>query len=249
MFIKKDITTIYKQTILGPIWLILQPVFLMLVYNLIFFKIAKIPTNNIPPQLFYLSGIIFWNFFSESFNQSADTLFQNSQMYGKIYFPRLVTPLAKVVTAFIKLLIQLSLFVIFYLYFIFEGKIELPGVAVILLPALIINIGILGLGAGIIISSITVKYRDLKFVVSFGLQLLMFATPIFYPLSFVPEKYQPYISWNPVAHIIEAVRQIFFGIEGYSYYGLFYSITISIVIFIFGLMLFRNIEKDFIDII
>ncbi len=224
MFVKRDIITVYKQTIFGPIWYFVQPILTMLVYIVIFSVIAKIPTDGIPPPLFYLAGIIMWNYFSECFGQTSDTFFQNTYIFGKVYFPRLIVPSSKFISAFIKRIIQSLLFLMLYFYFFNKGiNFKLNIMLLILIPYLVILMGLLGCGAGIIFSSLTTKYRDLKFVIKFGVQLMMYATPIIYPLSIVPSEYRILILLNPMAHIIEAFKYILLGSGEFTYQGIFYS--------------------------
>jgi homopolymeric O-antigen transport system permease protein len=248
MFVKRDIITVYKQTIFGPIWYFVQPILTMLVYLIIFSVIARIPTDGIPPPLFYLAGIILWNYFSESFNQTSDTFFQNAAIFGKVYFPRLIVPFSKVISALIKFLIQSLLFLLTYFYFYFKGvSIEPNTGLLILVPYLVILMGLLGFGAGIIFSSLTTKYRDLKFVITFGVQLMMYATPVIYPISIVPSDYRILILWNPMAHIIEAFKYILLGSGEFTYLGLFYTTFFTILILFIGIVIFNNTEQKFMD--
>jgi homopolymeric O-antigen transport system permease protein len=248
MFVKRDIITVYKQTIFGPIWYFVQPILTMLVYIVIFSVIARIPTDGIPPPLFYLTGIILWNYFSESFNQTSDTFYQNAAIFGKVYFPRLIVPFSKVISALIKILIQSLLFLLTYFYFYFNGaSIELNTRLLILIPYLVILMGLLGFGAGIIFSSLTSKYRDLKFVITFSVQLMMYATPVIYPMSIVPSDYRYLILWNPMTHIVEAFKYILLGTGEFTFYGLLYTTLFTILILFIGIVIFNNTEQKFMD--
>tara|TARA_B110000483_G_scaffold235698_1_gene307649 strand:- start:430 stop:1287 length:858 start_codon:yes stop_codon:yes gene_type:complete len=248
LFVKRDILTVYKQTILGPLWFLIQPLISTIVFSFIFNKIAKISTDNIPPYLFYMSGLIAWNYFSDCFLTTSRTFTANASIFGKVYFPRIIIPLSKIVSGLVKLFVQLIMFFMFYFYYTFLGY---EGVFVlniiIILPFLILQMGILGLGLGMIISSLTTKYRDLSYLVAFGTQLLMYASPIVYPLSYVPEKYKYFIILNPLTPIIEGFRQGLVGSGQLDSNMLFYSICTTIIIFFFGLLFFNKIEKKFMD--
>ena len=248
LFVKRDILTVYKQTILGPLWFLIQPLISTIVFSFIFNKIAKISTDNIPPYLFYMSGLIAWNYFSDCFLTTSRTFTANASIFGKVYFPRIIIPLSKIVSGLVKLFVQLIMFFMFYFYYTFLGY---EGVFVlniiIILPFLILQMGILGLGLGMIISSLTTKYRDLSYLVAFGTQLLMYASPIVYPLSYVPEKYKYFIILNPLTPIIEGFRQGLVGSGQLDLNMLFYSICTTIIIFFFGLLFFNKIEKKFMD--
>lgn len=248
LFVKRDILTVYKQTILGPLWFLIQPLISTIVFSFIFNKIAKISTDNIPPYLFYMSGLIAWNYFSDCFLTTSRTFTANASIFGKVYFPRIIIPLSKILSGLVKLFVQLIMFFMFYFYYTFLGY---EGVfilnIIIILPFLILQMGILGLGLGMIISSLTTKYRDLSYLVAFGTQLLMYASPIVYPLSYVPEKYKYFIILNPLTPIIEGFRQGLVGSGQLDFNMLFYSICTTIIIFFFGLLFFNKIEKKFMD--
>jgi len=198
MFVKRDIVVVYKQTILGPLWFFIQPIMTTLIYIIVFGRIARISTDGVPMILFYLSGIIMWNYFSECFNITAKTFTENAGIFGKVYFPRLIMPLSKVISGLIKFGIQFGLFLLVYFYFLFHTESIHPNISLLLVPYLIVIMALLGLGFGIIFTSLTTKYRDLNFLISFGVQLLMYATPVIYPVSAIPEKYKLYILANPI---------------------------------------------------
>jgi len=248
MFVRRDIVTVYKQTILGPIWYFLQPLLTMLVYVVVFANIAGISTDGIPQALFYLSGIIIWNYFSECFMQTSDTFSQNQDMFGKVYFPRLILPLSKVVSGLIKFFIQFLLFVGFYLYFLIIGTEIAPNILfLITVPLLLIQMAALGLGLGLIFTSLTTKYRDLKFLVQFGVQLLMYATPIIYPISTIPDKFKIYILLNPLSHIVETFKLAFLGKGEFLVGSMIYSLCFTLVILLIGILIFNKTERSFMD--
>lgn len=248
MFVKRDITVVYKQTILGPIWFFIQPVMTTVIYVFVFGKVANLSTDGIPQPLFYMSGIVVWNFFTDCFMKTSDTFTQNASMFGKVYFPRLITPLSIVISNVIKFLIQFALFISLYLYFIANGNLFNTNIELIfLLPILLFLMSMLGLGLGLIFSSLTTKYKDLKFLIQFGVQLLMYATPVIYPLSMISAKYQLYFKLNPITHIMESFKYCFFGLGSLSAIGLIYSTTTILIILILGIIVFNRTEKDFMD--
>lgn len=256
LFVKRDVVTLYKQTILGPLWYFIQPLFTSIIFTLIFNNLADIPTGNgIPAFLFNLAGITSWNYFSECLKGTSDTFKKNQNIFGKVYFPRVIMPMSTVVSNLIKFGIQLLVFVLFYLYFIFftdKAFNALPQMALLLLPFLILLMGLLGLGFGMIISSMTTKYRDLTFLVGFGVQLLMYGSAVMYPLSYFKEKV-PQFSWlveyNPMTTIIELFRYMTLGIGDYSVEKVVYAAVLSSVVFLIGLVVFNKTEKSFIDTI
>ena len=247
MFVKRDIVTVYKQTILGPIWFFVQPLMTMLVYIVVFGNIAKIPTDGIPQPLFYLAGITMWNYFSDCFTQTSNTFSQNAQIFGKVYFPRLIIPLSKVISGFIKFLVQSSLFLVMLLYFCIQGNAIQPGPAMAIVPYLIFLMAVLGLGTGIIFSSLTTKYRDLTFLITFGIQLLMYATPVIYPMSTLSDRYRDLLWFNPMAHIIEAYKLAFLGAGTLSTAGMIYTTLCTFGIFTVGVIIFNKTEQNFMD--
>jgi lipopolysaccharide transport system permease protein len=223
LFIRRDIVTKYKQTILGPLWFIIQPVLTTLMYLLVFGRIANIPTDNTPPILFYLSGIVAWTYFSVCLNSTANTFLSNASIFGKVYFPRLVVPISIIISNIIQFLIQLGLLSIAMVIYFFKGISFHFTFNLFLLPLLILLLALLGLGFGIIISSLTTKYRDLSNLMSFGIQLWMYATPIIYPLSVIPDKYKVYILANPITSIIIIFKNVLLGTQSISYGYLLYS--------------------------
>ena len=249
IFVKRDFTTFYKQTILGPLWFFIQPLISTIVYTIIFSRVAGLPTDEIPPFLFYMSGIIAWNYFSSCLTSTAGTFTSNAGLFGQVYFPRIIVPLSTVVSSLFKFMVQLIMFLVFYFYYRFMGneQINASFQTLLLVPIMIILMALLGQGLGMIVSSLTTKYRDLNFLVSFGTQLLMYTSPIIYPLSLVPEKYKPLILANPMTPIIEGFRQAFTGKGQMDFNLLLYSALFSLTIFTLGLLIFHKVEKDFID--
>ena len=249
MFVKRDIITVYKQTVLGPIWFIVQPILTTLIYMVVFGRIAQISTDGTPQALFYLSGITIWNYFAESFNTTADTFIQNANIFGKVYFPRLIMPISKVVSGLIKFAIQFGFFLIIYFYFILKGTPSVnPNWTIALLPVYVALMAAYGLGAGIIFTSLTTKYRDLKFLLTFGVQLLMYASPVIYPVSTIPEgTMKTIILYNPFTPILEGFKYAFLGAGHFSWWSLGYSIVFAVVLLTIGIVVFHKTERNFID--
>lgn len=247
LFVRRDFVSVYKQTILGPIWFFIQPIITSITFTIIFGNLAHITTDGIPPILFYMCGITLWNYFSDTLTKTSDTFTANANIFGKVYFPRMIVPLSVVLSNLIKFSVQLLLFLIVWMFFLFTRKDIHPNIYLLLVPFLILLMGFLGLAFGIIISSMTTKYRDLKFLVGFGVQLLMYATPIVYPLSIVPEKYKWIILANPVTSIIETFKLAFLGVGNFNILHLGYSLIFTIVLFFTGLVVFHKVEKSFMD--
>jgi lipopolysaccharide transport system permease protein len=250
LFVKRDIVTVYKQTILGPLWYFIQPLFTAVIFTLIFNNIADIPTGNVPPFLFNLTGITAWNYFNESLTKTSNTFTANAGIFGKVYFPRVIMPLKTVISGLFKFGIQLMILIVFYFYFLFKGFDLSPNPNLLLFPVYVIMMALLGLGAGMIISALTTKYRDLTVMVGFATSLLMYISAVPYPLSEVSEKI-PSLAWlvkyNPLAQIIEGFRYMVLDIGIFSWNGFFYTLGISIILFLFGLIVFNRTEKNFID--
>ncbi len=256
LFVKRDIITLYKQTVLGPLWYLIQPLFTSLIFTLIFNNLADIPTGNgVPNFLFNLAGITSWNYFKDCLIGTSDTFKKNENIFGKVYFPRVIMPMSVVVSNLLKFGIQIGVFIGFYIYFIwFSSKSYSvsPNFNLAFLPLLIIVMALLGLGLGMIISSMTTKYRDLIFLVQFGVQLLMYGSAVMYPMSYFEEKLPNYywlIEWNPIAIIVEAFRTMVFGTDDLDSFKLIYAGIISCIIFLTGLVIFNKTEKSFIDTI
>jgi lipopolysaccharide transport system permease protein len=248
LFVKRDFVSVYKQTILGPLWYIIQPILTAITYTVIFGQIAKISTGELPKLVFYLSGITMWNYFSECLNKTSNTFISNSNVFGKVYFPRLTVPLSIIISNLISFFIQLLLFIAVLLcYYPSYSDVLHPNVYILLLPVLILIMAGIGLGIGIIISSVTTKYRDLRFLISFGVQLLMFATPVIYPLSILTPNKKMIIMANPLSSVIETFRYAFTGSGELHWYYLTYSFVFMLVVMIIGILLFNKVEKSFMD--
>ena len=247
LFVRRDFVVVYKQTVLGPIWFFIQPIITSLTFTVIFGNLAQISTDGLPPILFYMCGITLWSYFADTLSKTSDTFAANSGIFGKVYFPRMIVPLSIVVSNLIKLSIQFLLFLATWIYFFLKTDSIHPNSAVLLIPFLILLVGFMGLSFGIIISSLTTKYRDLKFLVSFGIQLMMYASPIVYPLSIVPSKYKWIILANPVTSIIETFKYAMLGVGEFNLLYLGYSLLFTIVLFLIGLIIFHKVEKSFMD--
>ncbi|WP_211267545.1 ABC transporter permease [Pseudotamlana agarivorans] len=254
LFVKRDIITVYKQTILGPLWYLIQPLFTTLTFTLIFNNLANIPTGNgIPAFLFNLAGLSCWDYFSTCLTSTSNTFKSNQGIFGKVYFPRVITPLSVVISNLVRFGIRLLVFTGFYVYFVFftdAASNASPTYALLLLPVLIALMALLGLGIGMIISSLTTKYRDLTYLVGFGMQLLMYGSAVMYPLSYFKEKLPEYswiIEYNPVTTFIELFRYMTLGVGQFSVTAFLYALGMSVVCFLLGLIVFNRTEKSFID--
>ncbi len=252
MYVRRDIVTMYKQTILGPLWFLIQPIFTTVMYMFVFGGIANISTDGLPQMLFYLSGILCWSYFSECMNRSSSTFSGNAGVFSKVYFPRLVVPISGLISNLVKLVIQLLLFLAIYIYFYNNGANIHITKHILLFPVLILMLAGLGFGFGIIISSLTTKYRDLSILFGFVVQLWMYATPIVYPLSIMKENYANYmwiIQLNPLTSIVEATRYAFMGVGTFSWASLSYSFVFTIIIVLIGTVTFNKVERSFIDVV
>ncbi|KIX19798.1 ABC transporter permease [Flavobacterium sp. 316] len=250
LFVKRDIVTVYKQTILGPLWYLIQPLFTAITFTIIFNNVAGIETGKVPSFLFNLAGIIVWNYFTSCLNETSDTFKKNAAIFGKVYFPRVIMPMSIVITNLVKLGIQLLIFIGFYMYYMTQGMQNTLSKTIFLFPFLVIIMGFLGLGLGMIISSLVTKYRDLTFLVSFGVQLLMYVSAVMYPMTLIKEKLPQFgwlIEYNPLAYVVETSRYILLNEGSLSVNGLVYTLVFTIVIFLFGLIMFNQTEKKFID--
>lgn len=250
MFVRRDFVSVYKQTIMGPLWFIVQPLLTTLMFIIVFDKVADIPTDGIPPALFYLSGLVVWNYFSTCLTKTSTTFTANAEIFGKVYFPRLIVPLSNVISALISFGIQLALLFVLigYFYFFHDSGIYFNSY-IFIMPFLLILIAFLALGLGIIISSLTTKYRDLVFLVNFGVQLLMYATPVIYPLSFFEGKYKIFILANPITPIVEIFRYSILGVGEFNIWYITYSILFTSVTLLIGVLIFNRVEKSFMDVV
>ena len=247
MYVKRDIVTVYKQTILGPLWFLIQPIFTTVMYMFVFGGLAGISTDGAPQPLFYLSGIMLWNYFSEAFKLSSNVFVTNANVFGKVYFPRLVVPLAGITSNLLKMLIQLGLFIVVYIYFYATGANLSVNWTIILFPYLIFLIAFHAMSWGMIVSSLTTKYRDLTQLVNFGVQLFMYATPVIYPLSAAPDKYRFILELNPLTPIFEAFKYSCMGCGSLDWGGLLYSTLFMLVTLFFAVLIFNRVERNFMD--
>lgn len=247
MFVRRDFVSLYKQTILGPLWFLIQPLLTTLTFTIIFGNIAQLSTDGLPKILFYMSGITAWNYFSDCLLKTSDTFSANAGIFGKVYFPRLAVPVSIIISNLIKFGIQLSLFLGFYFYSIAKGAEIHATPALLLLPVLLLIMAALGLGSGIVVSSMTTRYRDLRYLVQFGTQLLMYSTPVIFPLSSVPEQYRWIMVANPMTAIIETFRYAFLGTGSIEWAMLGYSATVTTIILGVGILLFNRVERTFMD--
>lgn len=247
LFVKRDLTTNYKQTVLGPLWIIINPLLSTTVFTVIFGVIAGIPTDGTPQFLFYMSGNILWNFFSSCLNRASGTFLGNARLFGKVYFPRLVMPISGILYNLINFMLQTAVYVILVIIYSLIGANVHPNLLIILAPFLVLQTALLGTGMGLIISSITTKYRDLNVLVSFGVSLLMYITPVVYPISRVPENFRWLMLLNPVAPIVETYRCAFLGSGSFEWQFLLISLAVTLALLFWGVIVFNKVEKNFID--
>jgi len=248
LFVRRDFTAQYKQTILGPLWYFIQPIFTTLMLLVVFGKIANIPTDGVPELLFYMSGITIWNYFSACLTSTSNTFVANAGIFGKVYFPRLVIPLSTVMSNLVKFGIQFLLLMGVFVFYAIKGSHVHVTLSFLMIPVLVLMMAGMGLGLGIIISSLTTKYRDLNILLGFAVQLLMYATPVAYPLSFVKHnKFASWIQWNPLTPILEAFRYALFQKGSFSAGSLLYSTAFIIVVLFIGLLTFSKVERTFMD--
>ncbi len=247
LFVKRDLKNFYKQTVLGPLWIIIKPFLSTFVFTIIFGIIANISTEGVPQFLFFMSGNIVWGLFSSCLSQSSSTFIGNARLFGKVYFPRLVMPISGIVYNFVNFLLQFAAFFILTIIYVIIGKNVQLNIAALLTPLLMLQISLLGTGFGLLISSVTAKYRDLNILVSFGLSLWMYLTPVVYPSSQVPQSLRPIFLLNPVAPIIETFRFSFLGCGTFEWFYLLISVAVTAIVVFFGIIVFNQVEKDFID--
>lgn len=247
LFVRRDFVAKYKQTILGPFWFVLNPLLSTLIYTVIFNRVANIPTDGIPPVLFYLSGLVAWQYFAACLTGTSNTFLANASIFGKVYFPRLVSPLSIVISSLVQLIVQLGLLALVMLIYLIKGQTLGLNINVLYIPLIIVNLALMGLGFGIIISSATTKYRDLTNFMAFGVQLWMYATPIIYPVSSVPDKLQFIVKYNPVAPLVEAFKYGITGAGSFDWSGLAYSFGFTLVLLLIGILVFNKVEQSFMD--
>lgn len=250
LLVKRDVVTVYKQTIFGPLWYLIEPIFTSVIFTLIFNNVANISTGTVPSFLFNLSGITIWNYFSNCFTAISDTFNQNAGIFGKVYFPRVIVPISMVISNLIKFGIQLLIFLAFFAYYYFNDADISINIYALLFPLMVVIMGMLSLGLGMIISSLVTKYRDLKILIGFGLQLLMYLSAVMYPVSFFIEKLPKYswiVEYNPLAYVVESVRFMLLDVGSFNFGMFLYSVLISIVVLFTGMIIFNRTEKSFID--
>ncbi|HEX8334373.1 MAG TPA: ABC transporter permease, partial [Segetibacter sp.] len=247
MFVQRDFIANYKQTVLGPIWFLVQPLLTTIMYTLVFGRVAGLAPAGIPMVIFYLSGITVWNYFSDSLNKTATVFRDNAYIFGKVYFPRLTMPVSIIISSLLRFFIQFGLFLLIWSYYYFTQDTLQPNIMILLTPLLIIIMGLLALGLGMIISAMTTKYRDLIYLLGFGIQLLMFATPVIYPLSRLPKDYRWLIMANPMSPVVETFRYAFTGDGTFSWAYLAYSFAVALLFLGIGTIIFNKVEKTFTD--
>ncbi|MHA8108530.1 ABC transporter permease [Aquirufa sp. A-Brett2-W8] len=247
LLVRRDLVSFYKQTILGPLWFFIQPLFTTITFTFIFGQLAEISTDGLPQPLFYMTGITIWNYFSESLNKTSTVFRDNAGIFGKVYFPRLIIPISIILSNLLKFAVQILLLFIMMLFYLYRGANFSPTIFLFLFPIQIILMAALGLGMGMIITALTNKYRDLSFLVVFGVQLLMYATPVIYPLSVVTNKYKWIVTLNPMTQIVEISRLGLLGKGEFSLPTFIYTILMSITILLSGIIIFNKVEKTFID--
>ncbi len=246
MLVKRDFVTYFKQTILGPIWFFVSPIMTTIIYVIVFGNIAKISTDGVPQVAFYLCGITLWNYCSSCLNETAVVFSKNSAMLGKVYFPRLIMPLSIVVSKLMQFGIQFALFLVFVIYYWIKGEVH-PNAWILISPFLVVLLAAFSLGVGMIFSSMTVKYRDMVQLLTFGVQLLMYATPVIYPASAIPQKYQVFIKANPLTPIFEAFRYGYLGAGEFTIGSLAYSTIVIAILLLLGIVVYNRVEKSFMD--
>ena len=250
LFVKRDVVTVYKQTILGPLWYLIQPLFTSITFTIIFNTVAGIDTGTVPPFLFNLAGITVWNYFTACLTDTSDTFKRNAAIFGKVYIPRVIMPLSIVISNLLKFGIQFLIFIGFYVFYYFKGAaLDLNGM-VVFFPLLIALMGVLGLGLGMFISSLVTKYRDFSYLIGFGVQLLMYLSAVMYPMALIQSKMPKYawlVQYNPLAYVIETSRYMLLNVGQISIWGLGYTFVVTVAVFLVGVLIFNKTEKSFID--
>lgn len=247
MLVKRDFITFYKQTILGPLWFIVQPLLTTLIFVILFGNIAKLSTDGIPQLAFYLAGITIWNYFAESLTKTSSVFTANASIFGKVYFPRLIMPLSIVASSLLKFAVQFALFILVVLYYTFVAQSIQPNLWILFTPVLILLMALFALGVGMIFSSLTTKYKDLTFLLAFGIQLFMYITPVVYPSSALPEKFQILAKINPLSSIFECFRYAYLGTGTFTITDLLISTLVIVFLFFAGVLVFNKVEKSFMD--
>jgi lipopolysaccharide transport system permease protein len=250
LFVKRDVVTVYKQTVLGPLWYLIQPLFTSITFTIIFNNLAGISTGTVPPFLFNLAGITVWNYFTACLTGTSNTFGANAGIFGKVYFPRLIVPISVVISNLIKFGIQFLIFIAFYVFYYLKGATVGLNGSVVFFPFLIVLMGVLGLGLGMFISSLVTKYRDFSNLIGFGVQLLMYLSAVMYPMALIAAKLPTYgwlVQYNPLAYIIETARYMLLNVGHISIWGLGYTFLVTAIVFFVGVLIFNKTEKSFID--
>lgn len=248
IFVKRDFASTYKQTLLGPLWFFISPFITVIMYTFVFSTIAGIETDGIPPAIFYMTGTILWNYFNQCFISSSGTFINNAGIFGKVYFPRLVSPISTILSNLVKFFIQLGVLIVLIIYYVyFRGFSVNINMYILLFPWLVVLMGGLALGVGIITSALTTKYRDLQIFISYGVAMLMYITPVIYPISQVPAQFKSYLMLNPLAPVIETFRYSIFGLGSFSWGALGYSTAFMFIVLLIGIIIFNQVEKTFMD--
>lgn len=247
IFVKRDFVAYYKQTVLGPLWYVINPLVTTIVFTVIFGRIAQIPTDGTPPFIFYMAGTVCWNYFSLCLRNTANTFVKNAKLFGKVFFPRLTVPISVIIISLLQFVIQFTIFLGFLTYFIFKGSSLNPNISIIHLPLLLLLVSFQSFGIGILISALTAKYRDLTYALDLGIQLWMYATPIVYPLSQVPDDIKIIFWLNPMTIVIECFRFMFLGQGTIEINGILISVLITFIFLLMGILMFSKIERTFMD--
>ncbi|HRW64705.1 MAG TPA: ABC transporter permease [Candidatus Competibacter sp.] len=247
LFVRRDFVAQYKQTILGPAWHFIQPLFTTLIFTVVFGKIARIPTDGLPPFLFYMAGTVIWTYFANVMTDTSGTFVRNAHIFGKVYFPRLVVPVSTLLSKLIAFAIQFAFLLMFMAWFVLRGADLAPNAWVLVTPLLLLMMAAFGLGLGVIVSALTTRYRDLTVLVGFGVQLFMYASPIIYPLSALPEDWRFWAALNPITPIVETFRYAYLGAGAASPMLLAYSAVVILVVLILGVAMFNRVERTFMD--
>lgn len=248
LFVRRDFVAIYKQTILGPLWFFIQPILTTIIFSIIFGVFANISTDGAPRVLFYLGGLSVWNYFADCLTKTSETFIQNQNLFGKVYFPRLIVPMSVIISNLLKFLIQFSLFLAVWIYFLVDQNVSVnPNSTLLLLPFLILLTSILSLSFGILFSALTTKYRDMRFLLQFGVQLMMYVSSVVIPLSEIPIKYQWIFKLNPMVPIIETFKYGFLGSGIFNWFDLAYAALFSIAFLVISIIVFNRIERSFMD--
>jgi lipopolysaccharide transport system permease protein len=250
LFVKRDVVTVYKQTVLGPLWYLIQPLFTSITFTIIFNNLAGIDTGTVPPFLFNLAGITVWNYFTACLMDTSDTFKRNSAIFGKVYFPRAIMPISTVISNLLKFGIQFFIFMAFYVYYYLHGAAISLNITTLFFPLIVVLMGVLGLGLGMFISSLVTKYRDFSYLIGFGVQLLMYLSAVMYPLALINQKLPTYgwlVHYNPLAYVIETTRYMLLNVGQISIWGLGYTFIIAVAVFFVGVLIFNKTEKSFID--